>query len=286
MGFKKYVFLIGFITSCVSQAGVDVKDLSFSSQPETTKLSDHTSCPKEVFNDTSAQYIFIGESHPDGQLVSFFKHSLPLLKNKGFDVFFAEYIDSSDQYIIDKNFYEQGDPLPKIGYLFSDWGYDFSKYEKITSYVRLNDFRLVAMDRRRDLQVTLQQNERMAIRDFHMFNLAVDFIDLNPNTKIIFYNGSLHSHINTGLPKPSFYAWFKEYYPDKTTLNVKFDNTGFYDFSPQKKKIFELNSGNIDLGCESKSFFFKDPDTDEFNYYGFKDNSLIYPVQDSIGVLL
>lgn len=286
MGIKT-LLLCTLLLGSTAQA---VRDTSFYPENRTDatpvdRLSNYTSCPEEVLSKTEAQYIFIGESHPDGKPISFFETTLPILKNKGFEYFFAEYFASIDQPIIDKYFYKEGF-LSKIFLLFSDWGWNPLKYEMITSLVQENEFSLIALDRRRDLRINMDPDEKMARRDFHMFKIAVEFIDQNPDAKIIFYNGSSHSHINTGLPTPSFYAAFKEYYPDLKTINIKIDDAGYYSFSPQKKKINFLNSGVINLGCKSGTFFFNDPDTDEFNFYGYQDNSPIYPIQDNRGVLL
>lgn len=204
--------------------------------------------------------------------------NLKVLKKLGFTHFFSEQYDSSDQDEIDI-LSENQTPLniDLLNQLQSDFGYSLNKYEEITNAVLMNNYKLVAFDRRKDIKELFPSDRKTALRDEHMFLIAANFIHKNPKKKIIFFNGSFHSGPNGNSKGPSFYELMLRYLDKESTLNIKID---YYNNSVVSAQRFELSSMSndiINLKCKSRTFLFSSPKSNDFDFYGFKDNQKAFP---------
>lgn len=248
---------------------------------------DHPSlmCPSDVFSNIEAKYLFIGEDHTDPNLTDFFKITLPILKKQGFTVFFAEYIDSADQRVVDMMRPYETKELHHFDYLYENF-YDYYKYRLITQYVLENDFQLIAMDRRKDIRTLINDDRKLAFRDSHMFEVTLKFIQRNPESKIIFYNGSSHSFKNSNIHGPSLYEQFISFYGVQQVKNIKLDHYNGRTVSPERIRINQISSEIIDLKCRSGLYFYKPPVDSNFNFYGFKDNQKAFPTINVGGLVI
>ena len=239
------------------------------------------SCPEQIIKKENPDVIFIGENHWDDYIEDFFSENLSFLHSFGFEYFFAEYIESNDQHIIDK-FYK--DPRKNLNWFYStfashqDWGYNPQKYLNISLDVVKSGMKLMGFDRRRDIEHIRDKDYKMMIRDQHMLEVAEKFIKKNPGKKLIFFNGWSHSFVHNQLMGPSFYELFIRRFPQLKTMNLRRD---FYDDMTNQRLNLSRKYDELDNGCEKGFLFYKDPANEEFDYHIFEEEKPLFPISDS-----
>lgn len=238
-------------------------------------------CAEEAIPEIQAQYIFIGENHLDLNSRDFLSANLLYFKSLGFNDLFVEFIETKDQHIVD-----QFNKDPKANYqnilrtygLPGDWGYDTDSYTYLVLRVAVSNIRLHGLDRRTDLHYIVDKDLKMGIRDEHMFTVAKQFIERNPEKKIIFFNGYDHSFKNEKLKSPSFYQRFIEHFHDKKIVNIQKDFRR--DYSKLRIQLFDKYK-SLDLNCESGFVFYKHPKNSSFDYSILESNENLFPIEDS-----
>jgi len=231
----------------------------------------------EVIEKADPDIIFIGENHFDNNTSDYIATHLQLLESMGFQSFFLEHLESDQQNNIDQIYRKQ--PVNNSMTLEllkeSKWGYSNRKYQTITKNIMGSSIKAYGLDRRSDLKSVDDPDERMALRDLHMFQVVKKHIEQNPESKIILLNGSSHSYINRQLPSPTVYQRIKEYFPNKKTLNLKVDY--YKDFTPQRLGLAKKHN-MLEKQCQSGFFLFQDSQDSSFDYYIFKDFKRFFPI--------
>ena len=246
--------------------------------------TDPSGCALEVLEKENPQYIFLGENHFDNNPLLFFYNILPKLKSMGFRTIFVEYFESYDQNHIDRlsaqNLVDRfSDPqLQILDLLINDWGYDSSKYYAISFLALQSGLKLRGIDRRRDLVYMTDFREKMAVRDQHMFLISSQYITMFPEEKIIFFNG--YSHSRRALPGygPTLFDHFMEHYGNKKIMSLKHDY--LYDLSQQRMDLRIIHGENLKMNCSEDFYFYKDPQSEQFNYHIFLDPQELLPLSD------
>lgn len=234
-------------------------------------------CANSIVSQIDSQYIFIGEDHRDFKSKQFIVDYLKDLKSMGFNTIFVEYIESDDQRILDlfnKNpnayrehvFRTYGQP--------GDWGYNPTGYLLLTDAIGFYDINIFGLDRRSDLRINMNSDDKMAIRDQHMFDVVKSFIVLNPEEKVIFFNGSSHSFYNPQLTAPSFYEIFKKNFPRAKTTNIKVDYYNYDSISNERLQISKLNSK---LQCPHDYIMYSKETESNFDFYLFENTTDFLP---------
>ncbi len=237
-------------------------------------------CAKDQISKIQSQYIFIGEDHRDYKSKKFIVDYLPVLKFIGFDTIFVEYIESYDQKTLDlynTNPVAYRERTFRTYGLPGDWGYSPTDYLLLTDAVGFYDFDIYGLDRRSDLRFNIDENMKMAIRDQHMFNLAKKFILENPFKKIIFFNGSSHSFVNTKLSKPSFYQLFKTHFREATTTNIKID---YFNYDSLTRERIRISSVKPKAVCPGDYILFSPLLKNDFDFYLFENTTDFLPTID------
>lgn len=275
----KVLFLLMFIfkahaSGTVASAIMGQKSLHFDFEKRTL------SCPQSTLDQENPDIIFIGENHFDPLAAEFISKNVQHFKSMGFNHIFVEYIESRDQYVLD-NFNEN--PVENLNQLYrtfgmeGDWGYDTNKYLNLSVYIAHAGINLMGLDRRFDLMFMRDQDEKMKIRDQHMFDIAKDFIKRNPGEKLIFFNGWAHSFKNDQLTGKSFYELFKDYFTELNIVNLKKDY--YEEISKERLKIAEKQP-ILNENCRSEFVLYTSESTDDFDYYIFENNEPLFPVSD------
>lgn len=234
-------------------------------------------CANSKVSQIDSQYIFIGEDHRDFKSKQFIVDYLHHFKSMGFNTIFVEYIESKDQPIL--NLFNKN-PIAYREHVFrtygqpGDWGYNPTGYLLLTDAIGFYDINIFGLDRRSDLRINMNSDDKMAIRDRHMFDVVKSFIDLNPDEKVIFFNGSSHSFYNRKLTAPSFYEIFKKNFPDAKTTNIKIDFYNFDTVSIERLKISKLNS---QLQCPNDYIIYSEEPKSNFDFYLFENTTDFLP---------
>ncbi len=245
-----------------------------------THKSSRLSCPSRTLKNLDPDIIFIGENHFDGFADEFVLNNISTFKELGFEHFFAEYIETRDQRVLDRF---NADPVGNMNQLYrtfgmeGDWGYDTSKYLSLSAHVAKAGINIMGLDRRYDLMFMIDRDKKMEIRDRHMFEVAERFILNNPGKKLIFFNGWAHSFINDRLTAPSFYELFVERFPNLKVVNLKRD---FYDEMSDERLGLANDFESLSRGCKSE-FVFYEGDDSSFDYYVFEQDKPLLPISDS-----
>lgn len=238
------------------------------------------SCFKNDIPNINAQYIFIGEDHFSYTSKKFLSSNATALVDLGFETIFVEYIESENQHLVDAYNKEPKNNVQNILRTFAqpgDWGYDPESYFYLTGNLSSSKMEIRGLDLRSELNFITNLEEKMAIRDLHMFNLVKDYIKKNPTKKIIFFNGWSHSFVNKELIAPSFYEYFINFYSKNNILNIKIDHYSADYISSERLKMESSPPG---FDCENDFYNLKFKSKD-FNFYIFENTKNFLPIIDS-----
>ncbi len=237
------------------------------------------SCAQTTIPHLNSKYIFIGEDHRDYKSKEFIISQLPNLKKLGFTTIFVEYIESKDQLILDKyniNPIEHRESAFRTYGQPGDWGYDPNSYLKLTDQLGAEGFNIRGLDRRSDLRINITSDDKMAMRDLHMFNVAKNFIYQNPKSKIIFFGGSSHAFVNSNLSAPSFYELFVNHYNQDVVTNIKVD---YFNYDSVSRERLRLSLRQTRFRCLNDHILMS-PFLGGFDFYLFEDTDEFLPTQD------